>query len=118
MEDNYNNERPEVVTGGPPNGGTQSNALGVVSLVLGIIGVVVFCCNPLPIILGVIAVICGFIAKSKGQKFAMAGIILGFIAIGLNIIILILLQVGGGMVEEFFNNFDFEQWLEGLEGLE
>lgn len=115
MEDNYNNERPEVVTGGPPNGGTQSNALGVVSLVLGIIGVVVFCCNPLPIILGVIAIILGFIAKGKGQKYAMAGIVLGFIAVGLGVLLWILAMVSAPFLEEFLNNFDPEQWMEQFE---
>jgi hypothetical protein len=73
----------------------RGNGMAVASLVLGIIGVV-FGLVPLTgfiaIILGVLAVIFGFIgrgnAKKKGLErggMATAGLILGFIALGLGI---------------------------------
>jgi len=99
LEDNYNGE---VVQG-------QSNALGVVGLVTGILGVIfAICCYPVGIFLGIISLIFGFIAKGKNQKFAKASIILGIISIGLGILILILARVGF----ELLGNFDFEGWLE------
>lgn len=114
MDDNYNNERPEVVTGGP-SGPSQSNALGVTGLVLGILGVIfAICCYPLGLTLGVIAIILGFIAKSKNQKFAMASIILGFVSLGLGVLIIILGKLGASFLE----NFDWENWINQMESMQ
>jgi len=109
MDDNNYNDRPEVVETGGPSGPTQqSNALGVTALVTGIIGAVTaFCCPYLGIPLGIVAVICGFIGKGKYQKYAVAGIVLGFVSIGLGIISVIIGQVLG--------NLDWEQIIRDLE---
>lgn len=108
MEDNYYNERPEVVHAGGPPGPPQSNALGITALVTGIIGTVIaFCCPYLGFPLGIVAVVCGFIGKSKYQKYAVAGIVLGFVAIGLGIVSVILGQILEGL--------DWEQIIRELE---
>lgn len=113
MEDNYNNQQPEVVQTGGPNGPTQqSNAIGVTGLVTGIIGVILaVCCYPLGILLGIVALICGFIAKGKNQKYAVAGIVLGSVSIGLALLVIILGAIGAS----FLQNYDWEQFIRELE---
>ena len=80
----------------PPTQGIQyqpqppaGNGLAVASLVLGIIGCVIFCFPPLAILLGLIAVVLGVIAISQagpvGNGKAKAGLILGVLAIVLGI---------------------------------
>ncbi len=95
MDENYtsqDSQQPEVVQTGGPNGPTQqSNANGVTGLVTGILGVInAITCFPLGILVGIVAVICGFVAKNRKQKFALAGIVLGSVAIGVVIITFIL----------------------------
>jgi Na+/melibiose symporter-like transporter len=113
VDENYNSQQPEVVQTGGPNGPTQqSNAIGVTGLVTGILGVIfAVCCYPLGILLGIVAVICGFVAKNKNQKFALAGIILGFVSIGLAIVIIILGIIGASFME----NMDWEEIIRQLE---
>jgi|GEM_PF-4853373 len=119
--DDYYNETPEVVeNGGGPPSPPQNDTLGIIGLISGILGVVCFCCYPLSIVLGVIAVVCGFLAKSKGQKFALAGIILGFAAIGLSLLIILLGVLGqqfiGSNPEEFRRML--EEMMENVESME
>ena len=74
----------------------ETPTIAIVSLVLGIIGVAggIFCIGPL---LAIPAVICGHIARSRilkapdrlqGEGIALAGLITGYIAIALMVIIL------------------------------
>ncbi len=66
---------------------SQNNTLGIISLVTGILGVLLFvCCSYLSVVLGIVALICGILAHQQQQQFALPGIILGAIAIVLGII--------------------------------
>jgi len=73
---------------------SQNNTLGIISLVAGIIGVILFvCCSYISVVLGIVALICGILAYQQKQQFALAGIILGAISIVLGIIFVIVGQV-------------------------
>jgi membrane-bound ClpP family serine protease len=63
----------------------QNNTLGIIGLVTGILALLFFCCPILGVILAVVALVCGIIAKGQNQKFALAGIIMGIIALLLSI---------------------------------
>ncbi len=72
----------------------SNNTLGIISLVAGIIGVILFfCCSYISVVLGVVALICGILGYQQKQQYAMAGIILGAISIVLGIIFIIVGQV-------------------------
>ncbi|MFE3741919.1 DUF4190 domain-containing protein [Streptomyces sp. NPDC059134] len=65
---------------------TPSNGMGITALVLGILAVVTFCFWGIGIILGVLALIFGFVGRGRAQRgeannagMALAGIILGAI---------------------------------------
>ena len=74
--------------GGPP--GQTQDQFAVVSLVLGIFGLLlVFCCGPLSIVLGIAAVTFGLVSLSRiakeperysGKPLAIAGIVIGALA--------------------------------------
>ncbi|ACB84432.1 DUF4190 domain-containing protein [Natranaerobius thermophilus] len=65
----------------------QDNTLGTISLVTGIIGIVFFfCCFGVDIALGVVALVTGILGYNKGQDYSLAGIIMGAIIVGLNLL--------------------------------
>lgn len=71
-----------------------NNTLGIISLVSGIIGVILFlCCSYISVVLGIVALICGILGYQQKQQYALAGIILGAISIVLGIIFIIVGQV-------------------------
>jgi len=91
----------------------QNNTLGVISLVCGILGIIFsICCNFLGLILALPALICGIIGYQKQQQYALAGIILGAIALVLSIVFMI---IGVLYIEPFMDEImdeifqDFEQ---------
>jgi len=76
----------------------KTNGLAITSMICGIVGVVVCC---LWFLAGPAAVITGFIARGqiakgqgKGSGMAMTGLILGFVAIAIGVIALILNGTG------------------------
>ncbi|MEU6486444.1 DUF4190 domain-containing protein [Streptomyces sp. NPDC046887] len=78
---------PGYGTWGAP---APSNGMGVAALVLGIIGVVLFCAWGLGVILGILALIFGLIGRRKARRgeadnggMALAGVILGSVAIAI-----------------------------------
>lgn len=79
-----------------------NNTLGIVSLVIGILGVLFVCCPYGGIILGIAALICGILARQQQQQFALAGIILGAVAILLGATLAL---VGRIFLPEFFDLF-------------
>ncbi|MGM0653033.1 MAG: DUF4190 domain-containing protein [Bacillota bacterium] len=80
------NTRPVAVQ--QPN-----NTLGIVALVCGILGVLLFfCCPYLSVVLGLVALVCGVLANQQHQKYALAGIILGIAALVLGIVFAIIGQ--------------------------
>jgi hypothetical protein len=98
--DEYNPYSPE------PQG---SKALSIVSLCLGIATIVLCCCNPCNIPLGIGAIITGIIAKKKnlpGGGMALAGIICGSIGVALAIIVLIYNLATGNLQKSFEEGFN------------
>ena len=72
----------------------QNNTLGIISLVVGIVGVLLFvCCSYISVVLGIVALICGILGYQQKQQYALAGIILGAISIVLGIIFIIVGQI-------------------------
>lgn len=83
----------------PPEGGTRTNGFAVASLVCGIAAYVVFFAS---VILVILAVVFGHLARrqirasggvQRGNGLAMAGLILGYIGIGLTIVGVVILAV-------------------------
>lgn len=107
MNDNNHYETPEVVGGS----GQRSNALGITSLVTGIIGAIIsFCCPYLGIPLGIVSVVCGFLGKGQKQQYAVAGLILGFVSIGLGLLSIIL----GSIINNYMGQTDWEEFFREL----
>lgn len=74
---------------GPPTASTNTNGMGIASFVCGIVGLLGFCCCP-GIIASILAVVFGHIARGQirrgqgtGDGFALTGLILGYVGIGL-----------------------------------
>ncbi|MFD7434499.1 DUF4190 domain-containing protein [Streptomyces sp. NPDC059861] len=77
--------------GGQPE---PSNGMGTASLVVGIVGVVVFCLWPVAIVLGILAVIFGGLGRAKASRgeatnpgMALAGIICGAAGVVLAVVV-------------------------------
>ena len=67
--------------------GQESKGLSIASMVLGIVSIVLFCVSYLSIPCAILALIFGFVGRKKGGKgMATAGIVLGIIALGLDIL--------------------------------
>jgi hypothetical protein len=84
------NNQPVVVHAEPGVAVPQTSSKAIVSLVFGILGFIL-----LPLIAGIVAVIVGYSAKGdirksagalKGEDMATAGIILGWVNLGLTVI--------------------------------
>lgn len=76
-----------------PGGGGDQKALGLASMIVGIVSIPLACCPLLGIPAGIVAVVLGFMGKKKAEQGlasnrgqAMAGIICGFVGGGLGII--------------------------------
>ncbi|MBS3942854.1 MAG: hypothetical protein KGZ32_01250 [Dethiobacter sp.] len=114
-------EAPSYVVPSPLNGAgaasvveTTNNTLGIIGLVAGITGfLMVACCWPLGILLGITALVCGFLAKSRKQRFAGAGIILGIITLITAVIFVIIVINLFGIYSPYFLNeliYQFEYY--------
>lgn len=95
MDNYYGPEVPE----------TKKNTLGIISLVLGILGIVLAWCSCAGIPFGLGALICGIIAKQQNQDFAVAGIVLGAVSLVIGIIYIILVGVYAFWLETFVPEF-------------
>jgi hypothetical protein len=106
-----------MVPGGMPieaSGATPSMILGIIAVVLAPIGCF---CGFLEIValpLGIVAVVLGFRARSKvaqsqgtlgGSGKALAGLITGFVAIGLSLIVGVLILIIGLSFASLSNSF-------------
>jgi len=61
---------------------TEQKGMSIASLVLGIVGLVLFCFWYISIPLAILAIIFGIIGKNKGGKgMAIAGLVLGIITV-------------------------------------
>ncbi|MCR5708693.1 MAG: DUF4190 domain-containing protein [Ruminococcus sp.] len=93
----------------------QKATLSIVSLVLGIVGLVFSCCCCLGVPFDIAAIVVGIIAKKKNvpkQGMALAGIILGAVALVIYVITVIINLVSGS--GEAFSNSFMEGFQEGL----
>ncbi|MCX7749906.1 MAG: DUF4190 domain-containing protein [Clostridia bacterium] len=97
----------------------KTNGFAITSMVLGIVAIPLICCCYIGVIPAILAVIFGFIARSKirssvniekGDGMALAGIIMGFSVIGI-IFILIMLQLSGAFSFNYYWE-DFQRQLE------
>lgn len=113
MDDNYCSEEPEIVKSEVPSNPPPNYTTSIIGLVIGVFGVfIVLCCYPLGLLLGTVAVICGFVAKSKNQRFAVASIVLGFVAIGLGFFTIVLGIFGSKL---FINNPEWQEFINKLQ---
>jgi hypothetical protein len=76
--------------------------MAVASLVLGIVSLPGSCIYGLGVVPGILAIVFGFIARSRirrnqtaGAGMALAGLILGFISVGLIVVLFLLVIVAG-----------------------
>jgi hypothetical protein len=90
MEEFMSDNQPVVIQAEPGATVPQTSGKAIVSLVFGIVGFIL-----LPLIAGIVAVIVGYSAKGdirksagalKGEDMATAGIILGWVNLGLTVI--------------------------------
>ncbi|WP_256965895.1 DUF4190 domain-containing protein, partial [Streptomyces griseiscabiei] len=92
-----------------------SNGMGIAAMVLGICAAVLFCLWPLAILLGIMAMIFGFIGRAKVRRgeatnpgHALAGIICGVVGIllGIGFIVLIVLASNSDGYDSDTDPFD------------
>lgn len=88
----------------------NGDALGITSLVLGLLSIITCCCTYLSIILGIGAVIFGIISLNKKEKtkgFATAGIILGVMGVilGIAMAIFSVYMQESGLLEDYLRRF-------------
>lgn len=92
----------------------KNNGMAIASLVLGIAGIPFICCCYSGTIMGILAVVFGFISRNKirasggtekGDGMALAGIITGFVAVGLSILLIVLSLTNVLSSNEFWNEF-------------
>ncbi len=88
----------------------QSNALSIVSLVMGIISIIFGCCYGVGIIFAIAGLICAIVAKKKGQKggLSTAGLICSIIGAVIAVIVIVyVVIIGVALVNDpdFMNSF-------------
>lgn len=84
--ENYSVEQPvEVVAE------KKSDALAVVSLVMGILSILLCCCYGIGIVFGIAGIICGALAKKKGQSggLSTAGLVCSIVGSVFSVIAII-----------------------------
>lgn len=85
---------PPPVYGTPVQQSPSPDPLSVISMVLGIIGIVGDCCYGFGFVFGIAGLICAIIARKKEQNgFNLAGLICSIVSIALAVLILILVIV-------------------------
>lgn len=101
--------------GQPAWGPAPANGLGVAALVLGIIGVVAFCMWGLGVILGILALIFGIVGRGRAKRgeatnggMALAGIILGSVAVVISAAFLGLMIWGIASGEDHNDDYDYD----------
>ncbi|MBR1931975.1 MAG: DUF4190 domain-containing protein [Lachnospiraceae bacterium] len=73
----------------------STDPLAIVSLVLGIIGIVLACCDGIGIVFGIAGLICAIIAQMRGKSgVGTAGLICSIIALVIAVIFIILMIIG------------------------
>jgi hypothetical protein len=86
----------------PPGAGPPSAGLSIASLVLGIISVVTFCFWIVGVPCAILAIIFGFIGRTQGgQGMAVAGLVLGFVSLGLLFLVIAGIIASGDRIIQF-----------------
>lgn len=111
-------QQPPVMSA--PNVPAQktTDGLGIASMILGIISVVICCCYGIGLLLAIPGLILGLVAKKmpetgKRSGFALAGIIISSISIGLNLIWLIYMVYYISRVA-VASSGDWKSWMDEL----
>ncbi|WP_311137453.1 DUF4190 domain-containing protein [Streptomyces sp. I6] len=98
-----------------------ANGMGITALVLGIIAVVGFCLYGLGIVLGVLALIFGFVGRARARRgeannggMALAGIILGAVGIVVSAAFLGFVIWAIANDPEFRDGFEEDPWATSL----
>ena len=92
MEENQNNEQPEVVTGAPK---ADKKKYNISSLVLGIIAILGSCVWYINFPCSILAIIFSVVGKnSEGRGMGIAGMVLGIIAMVIYVVIIVLAVLG------------------------
>lgn len=94
---NYQDNTGSLQTNSQPAGEQkETNALAIVSLILGIIAIICSCCGWVGIIFGIAGIICAVFANKQGKSgLAKAGLICSIVGIALGLILTILVVVMG-----------------------
>lgn len=93
MEENQNNEQPEVVTNGTPK--ADKKKYNISSLVLGIIAILGSCVWYINFPCSIMAIIFSVVGKhSDGRGMGIAGMVLGIIAMVIYVVIIVLAVLG------------------------
>lgn len=95
-----NDQTDPYPTSGDPSGAPQSKGLAIAAMVLGIVSIPTFCYPYVSIPCAIIAIVLGFVARSKanrgeagGAGFAVAGLLCGFVSIGLLVLLAVIFGV-------------------------
>lgn len=92
MEENQNNEQPEVVTGAPK---ANRKGFNITSMILGIIAILGSCVWYINFPCSIMAIIFSVVGKdSDGRGMGIAGMVLGIIAIVIFVVIWVLAILG------------------------
>ncbi|MCC7078832.1 MAG: DUF4190 domain-containing protein [Acidimicrobiia bacterium] len=102
--------------------GQKNSGHALAGLILGICGIILaLCCAPLGIVVAILAVVFGFLGKKqvdgdpalyRGRGMALAGIICGFVGVGIAILGFILFL--SGVINTTWNWETFESTLQAL----
>lgn len=99
-QDNTTTQVPPVVETAPEK---KTDTLAIVSLVMGILSIVLSCCNTyVGIILAIVGIVLSVISQKNNGKsgMAIAGLVCSIIAIVLSVILIILAAVGLAILSE------------------
>ena len=106
------NPIPEYYTPSPPKG----SGLAIAAMVLGIVALVLFCFWYVSIPCAILAIVFGAIGKSKadrgeagGRGMAIAGLTCGIIAIVIDLLIIGLIVVGFGFLDQEMRKQQLQQ---------
>ena len=103
----------------------KNNGMAIASMVLGIVAIPLICCRLVGIVPAILAIVFGFLSKKKiaesngleiGKGMSLAGIILGFVTVGICAIIIVISIIGMfGLTALSENPEFFEEFLRRFE---
>lgn len=82
----------------PPYGyGPQDNSLGTASLIFGILALVASVTLFFGLVPAIVAVVTGYMARQRGQRYGTAGLVMGLIAIVITVAVIVLIIIAGSL---------------------